>query len=166
MTGIDIVVRPAAPGDAEAICTIYNQGIEDRIATLETQLRTPSERRQWLASRGPRHPVIVAEMGGHVIGWGSLNVFNPRDAYRHVTDFSVYVERGVRGKGVGQRLLGRIIELARDIGYHKLVLSAFPFNETGMALYTKMGFTRVGIYREQGLLDGAWVDTVIMERLL
>ncbi len=164
--GVEITVRPVTLNDAEVICTIYNQGIEDRIATLETQLRTPSERRQWLVSRSPRHPVIVAEMDGRVVGWASLNMFNPRDAYRHVADLSIYVERGVRGKGIGGRLLERLIELARDIGYHKLVLSAFPFNETGMALYTKMGFTRVGIYREQGLLDGSWVDTLIMEKLL
>ncbi|HXG16635.1 MAG TPA: hypothetical protein VNK50_10320, partial [Calidithermus sp.] len=54
-------VRPATAADAEAICRIYNQGIEDRIATLETEQRTPEERRRWLAERGPRHPVIVAE---------------------------------------------------------------------------------------------------------
>ncbi|HET8578668.1 MAG TPA: GNAT family N-acetyltransferase, partial [Methylomirabilota bacterium] len=73
-----IAIRPAAERDAPAIATIYNQGIEDRIATLETELRTPEERRQWLATRGPRHPVIVAEAEGEVVGWGSLNPFNPR----------------------------------------------------------------------------------------
>lgn len=166
MTAAEITVRPAAPADAEAICTIYNQGIEDRIATLETQLRTPSERRQWLATRGSRHPVIVAEVDGRVTGWGSLNAFNPREAYRHVADFSVYVERTWRGTGVGRALLGRLIELAREHGYHKMVLAAFPFNQAGVALYERMGFTQVGIYREQGLLDGKWVDTLIMEKLL
>ena len=35
-----------------------------------------------------------------------------------------------------------------------------------MALYTKLGFRTVGIYREQGRLDGRWVDTIIMEKLL
>ena len=166
MTTAGITVRPAAPGDAEAICTIYNQGIEDRIATLETQVRTPSERRQWLASRGPRHPVIVAEVEGRVVAWGSLNAFNPRDAYKHVADFSVYVERAWRGKGVGRALLGRLIDLAREHGYHKIVLAAFPFNQAGVSLYERMGFTQVGIYREQGLLDGKWVDVLIMEKLL
>src|SRR2546426_11166923 len=91
-------VRPAVEDDADAICRIYNQGIEDRVATLETELRTPDERRQWLTARGPRHPVIIAEdADGAVLGWGSLNVFNPRDAYRFVADFSIYVERGARG---------------------------------------------------------------------
>ena len=160
-------IRLAADGDAEAICRIYNQGIEDRVATLETELRTPGERRQWLASRSPRHPVIVAETPpGDVVGWGSLNVFNARPAYRYVADFSVYVDREYRGKGVGRVLLSRLVELAREHGYHKLVLSAFPFNSGGMALYERMGFRTVGIYQEQGQLDGRWVDTIIMEKLL
>ena len=159
-------VRLATPQDAEAICRIYNQGIEDRVATLETELRTPDERRTWLTSRGPRHPVIVAESGTTIPGWASLNLFNARDAYRFVADISVYVDRAWRGKGVGNVMLARLIELGREHGFHKLVLSAFPTNTGGMALYSKHGFRTVGIYKEMGQLDGAWVDTVIMEKLL
>jgi L-amino acid N-acyltransferase YncA len=180
-------VRLARADDAESICRIYNQGIEDRVATLETELRTPGERRQWLAARDARHPVIVAETSttepgpahgrpptveaglaapATIIGWGSLNVFNPREAYRFVADFSIYVERGWRGKGVGKVLLSHLIELGREHGYHKLVLSAFPTNAGGMALYTQLGFRTVGVYKEQGRLDGRWVDTIIMEKLL
>jgi L-amino acid N-acyltransferase YncA len=198
-------LRLAVEADADAICRIYNQGIEDRLATLETELRTADERRRWLANRSPRHPVIVAEtvvagtvvagaarpaqaVGGlpqvvsgsapatssapatpvlpMITGWGSLNVFNPREAYRFVADFSVYVERGWRGKGVGSRLLERLVELARQHGFHKMVLSAFPTNTSGVALYEKFGFRTVGVYREQGVLDGHWVDTVVMEKLL
>jgi L-amino acid N-acyltransferase YncA len=146
---VDCRVRAATEADAAAICLIYNQGIEDRLATLETELRTPDERRQWLKARSPRQPVIVA-----------------RECYRHVADISVYVERRWRGKGVGRVLLARLIELGREHGFHKLVLSAFPFNQAGVALYEKLGFRTVGIYKEQGLLDGTWVDTIIMERLL
>ena len=163
----DLKVRPAHADDAQAICRIYNQGIEDRVATLETELRTPEERRHWLASRSPRHPVIVAEAAdARVAGWGSLNVFNAREAYRFVADFSIYVARDHRGTGVGSVLLTRLLELGREHGYHKLVLSAFPTNASGMALYTKLGFRTVGVYEEQGLLDGRGVDTIIMEKLL
>jgi L-amino acid N-acyltransferase YncA len=162
----DYRVRAATAADAEAICRIYNQGIEDRVATLETELRTPEERAAWLAARGPRHPVIVAEDDGPIIGWGSLNQFNPRDAYRHVVDFSIYVERAYRGRGVGKVMLARLIELAREQRYHKMVLSAFPSNSGGMALYERMGFRTVGVYKEQGMLDGRWVDTIVMEKLL
>ena len=160
-------VRLATSFDADAICRIYNQGIEDRVATLETELRTPDERRAWMSGKSSRHPVIVAENErGEVVGWGSLNVFNARDAYRHVVDISVYTERSHRGKGVGSALLSRLIELSREHGFHKLVLSAFPTNHGGMALYNKHGFRTVGIYKEQGLLDGHWVDTIVMEKLL
>jgi L-amino acid N-acyltransferase YncA len=160
-------LRLAMASDAEAICRIYNQGIEDRIATLETELRTPDERRQWLAGRGPRYPVIVAEDDtGEVTAWASLNIFNPREAYRFVADVSVYVERRWRGKGAGRVLLEQLVELGRQHGFHKLVLAAFPFNAAGMALYERLGFRTVGIYREQGQLDGKWVDTIVMERML
>ena len=159
-------VRLATRQDADAIARIYSQGIEDRIATLETEVRSAEERRAWLASRGPRHPVVVALQDAEVVGWASLNPFNPRPAYSYVADFSVYVERAGRGKGVGGALLERLIELAREHGYHKMVLAAFPWNAGGMALYAKHGFRTVGIYREQGLLDGKWVDTIVMERLL
>jgi L-amino acid N-acyltransferase YncA len=195
-------LRLATATDAEAICRIYNQGIEDRVATLETELRTPAERRQWLASHDARHPVIVAELTERLsadaepgraslrppsvqaglmvpattvqagltvpatIAWASLNVFNARDCYRFVADISVYVERSWRGKGVGRVLLEKLTELGRRHGFHKLVLSAFPGNASGMALYAKSGFRTVGIYHEQGQLDGKWVDTIVMEKLL
>jgi L-amino acid N-acyltransferase YncA len=160
-------VRDATPEDAEAIARIYNQGIEDGNATLETALRTPEERRQWLTARGPRHPVIVAvREGGEVVGWASLNQFNPRAAYDHVTDISVYVAREWRGTGVGRVLLPALEERARQIGYHKLVLAGFPWNTPGMRLYERCGFTTVGIYHEQGQLGGRWVDVILMEKIL
>jgi L-amino acid N-acyltransferase YncA len=161
-----LAIRPAVPADAEAVCRIYNQGIEDRQATLETTPRTPDERRAWLQGRSPRHPVLIAERDGSIVGWVSLNPFNPRSCYDHVGDLSLYVERAARGSGVGRRLLEALIGQARGLGYHKLVLSAFPYNAAGCALYARCGFRTVGIYREQGMLDGEWVDVILMERLL
>jgi phosphinothricin acetyltransferase len=160
-------VRDATLEDAEAIARIYNQGIEDRVATLETALRTGEERRQWLEARSARHPVIVAvQSDGRVTGWASLNPFNPRPAYDHVADFSVYVDRSARGTGMGRLLLEALEERARQIGYHKLVLAAFPTNAAGMRLYARRGFQVVGTYHEQGMLDGRWVDVIVMEKIL
>jgi len=166
MATTTIAIRNAEPADAKAIAVIYNQGIEDRLATLETQTRSAEERRAWLAARGVRHPVLVGEASGRVVGWGSLNSFNPRPAYDRVADFSVYVERGWRGRGVGRQLLEALIARGRELDYHKLVLAAFPFNAAGVALYRRLGFAEVGVYREQGQLDGKWVDVIAMEKLL
>ncbi len=160
-------IRPAIMADTGSIAHIYNQGIEDQVATLETELRTPQERGEWLAARGPRHPVLVTEDDtGTVVGWGSLNAFNPRHAYDHVADLSVYVERGQRGRGLGKLLLQVLEQQASQLSYHKLVLASFPINTAGMALYKKLGFRAVGIYHEHGMLDGKWIDVIIMEKLL
>ncbi|MFN8512493.1 MAG: arsinothricin resistance N-acetyltransferase ArsN1 family A [Thermomicrobiales bacterium] len=160
-------IREATSADAAAIARIYNQGIEDRIATLETAIRSPEERAEWLAARSQRHPVLLALAGDWtIVGWGSLNPFNPRPAYDHVVDFSLYVAREQRGRGIGDALLGALTDRARALGYHKMVLAALPINAPGMRLYERHGFRTVGIYHEQGMLDGRWVDVIIMEKML
>ena len=159
-------IRIAESRDAEVICDIYNQGIEDRIATLETRLRTPMERRTWLEAREARYPVVVCERAGGVCGWASLNPFNPREAYDYVADFSVYIGREFRGRGIGGALLAHLEVLAAQRGFHKLVLAMFPSNSAGVALYRRKGFREVGTYREHGRLDGRWVDILIMEKIL
>ena len=160
-------IRDARKEDTEAIARIYNQGIEDRAATLETQLRTPEERAEWLAARGPRHPVLVAvDKAGAAVGWASLNAFNPRPAYSYVADISIYVAREQRGRGIGDALMSALEARARLLGYHKMVLAAFPTNMPGMRLYERHDFQTVGTYHEQGMLDDRWVDVIVMEKIL
>ncbi len=162
----EVTVRDAGWVDVPAILEIHNQGIIDRVATLDLDPHTLEQKRDWFERHGARHPVIVAEAGGAVAGWSSLNEFNPRPAYRFVADLSVYIRREWRGRGVGSLLLGGIIERGKALGYHKIVLSAFPFNAAGMRLYERFGFRTVGIYKEMGLVDGKWTDTIIMEKML
>ena len=166
MTTTRMILRDAGESDAGDICIIYNQGIEDRDATLETEFRTVDERARWLANRGPRHPVLLAERDGQVLGWGSLNPFNPRPAYDGVVDFSIYILREARGQGVGAFLLTGLEARARSIGFHKMVLAMFDWNTPGVRLYHGHGFRTVGVYREQGMLDGRRVDVMLMEKLL
>ena len=164
----DVSVRPATADDAAAICTIYNQGIEDRVATLETELRTPEERRQWMASRGPRHPVVVRDPPA-ARSWGGAastrsTCVPPTTTWW--TSRSTWSGPG-GGAGWGKALLQHVLGLARQLGYHKMVLATFPYNDAGLALYRRTGFTPVGVYHwQQGQLDGRWVDVLIMEQLL
>ncbi len=163
----DMEIRAATNEDVAAITRIYNQAIEDRSATLEMDLRAPEERAEWLAAHGSRHPVLVTvDSTGTVVGWGSLNLFNARPVYVHVVDFSIYVAREQRGRGIGDALLSVLEERARAFGYHKMVLAALPTNAPGMRLYERHGFQTVGIYHEQGMLDQRWVDVIVMEKLL
>src|SRR5215471_16216407 len=162
----ELYIRAARFADLPLIQDIHNQGIADRVATLDTELRTVADTQLWFKRHGLRHSVLVAEAGGSIAGWASLNTFNVRPAYQYVADLSIYLARPWRGKGLGARLLSPLIALAGELGYHKIVLSAFPTNTAGMRLYARQGFTTVGIYKEMGLLDGRWVDTIIMEKLL
>ena len=158
-------VRRAVAGDVEAITDIYNQGIEDRIATLEVNQKSAKEIGEWF-SRDPRYVILATERDGEVIGWTSLNPYSHRCAYAGVADLSVYVRRDQRGQGVGTKLLEEIEEQAAENGFHKIVLFTFPFSELGQGLYRKRGYREVGVFREQGKLDGQYVDVMAMEKIL
>ena len=161
------VTREATLEDVYRITEIYNQGIEDRVATLETRLRDPKEMEAWLLNRSEDHKVLViADEANQALGWASLNVFNTRCCYSGVVDISIYIKRSMRGKGLGKILLQSLIETAKTQGFHKLVLSTFGFNEGGRKLYQALGFREVGTYIQQGMLDGKWVDVTLMEKLL
>jgi L-amino acid N-acyltransferase YncA len=160
-------VRPAVPTDAAAIALIYNQGIEDRIATFETELRDADERRRWLEEHDEMHPVIVAESPeGQVVGWGSISAISPRRCYSGVGEYSVYVRRDVRGRGLGSGLLESLIGRAAAQGYWKLIGRMFSFNEGSRHLSRQLGFREVGVLEKHGKLDRRWVDVVEVERLI
>jgi L-amino acid N-acyltransferase YncA len=162
----DVAIRPAVVADATAIAEIYNQGILDRSATFETELRTPAERAAWLTDREPRFVVLAAERGGQVVGWASLSPYSSRPCYRGVAEFSIYVDRSARGQGVGSRLLGGLIAAAEREGFWKLTSRLFLFNEASRALHRRLGFREIGINEQHGKLDGRWLDTVTIERLI
>lgn len=159
-------VRPARISDATAIAAIYNQGIEDRVATFETSLYSAQERAHWISDRDPRFAVLVAQTDAKVVGWLSLNPYSARAVYRFVADISIYVDRAARGQRVGTRLLQAGLDWARQNNFHKLVLTLFPENRAARRLYQTNGFQSVGILHQQAKLDGQWRDTELMECLL
>ena len=159
-------VRPAADGDFVEITRIYNEGIEDRLATLESDPKTEREVRAIFSGRASRYELLVAERGGAIRGWASLNPYSHRCSYNGVADLSVYVERNSRGTGIGRGLLEALVKCAIGNGFHKIVLFTFPDNDAGQRLYRRLGFREVGIFREQGTLDGRYVDVMAMEKLL
>jgi L-amino acid N-acyltransferase YncA len=112
-------LRLATTEDAAAIASIYNQGIEDRIATFETRLRTPQEIEQWFDGV---HPIVVLETDEHqVMAFASTSVYRPRPCYAGIAEFSVYVEREWRGRGAGRQVLEGLLQEVEKSGYWKLV---------------------------------------------
>lgn len=160
-----MTIRPASTEDAPRITDIYNQGIAERGATFETEPRTVDSMRARL-EEADRFPLLVAEERGRVVGWAGLGSYRARACYAGIAEFSIYLDRSARGRGIGRQLLEALIAAARERGYWKLVSRIFPFNTASRALCRACGFREVGIYEKHGQLDGKWLDVVIVERLI
>ena len=161
-----LAVRRASPDDLDAIRVIYNEGIEDRVATLDTEPKSAAEIEAWWHEHDGAYAVLVATDAGVVIGWASLNRFSQRCAHSAIADLSVYVTRSHRGRGVGAELLRRLEENARTSGFRKIVLHALDSNEQGKGLYRKCGFREVGVFEQHGVIDGGFADVVVMEKII
>ncbi len=159
------LVRNATPDDLDAIRRIHNEGIADH-ATLDTEPKSAGDVAAWWSAHADRYAVIVAEIEAQVVGWASLNAYSHRCAYRFVADLSVYVARERRGTGVGSALLAALERTAKANDFHKIVLFALAMNANGRQAYRKAGYVDVGIFREQGQLDGKFVDVIAMEKVL
>ena len=155
--------RPAIPEDAAAIARIYNGGIEERVATFETRLRTTEEILYWF---GGRHPVVVVEEGGEVLAFAATSEYRSRRCYAGVAEFSVYADRGARRRGAGGMAMGALIPAAERAGFWKLVSRVFVENAPSRRLLSSAGFREVGVYEEHARLDGVWRDVVIVQCFL
>lgn len=162
-----MTTRLAQAADATTICSIYNEGIADRIATFETRPRAPGDIAAWF---GGRHPVVVVEDTasgvGEVIAFAASSLYRPRECYAGIAEFSVYVARAARGRGAGRRAMEALIAAAAAAGFTKLVSRVFVENTASLGLLRSMGFREVGVYEKHGQLDGVWRDCVIVERLI
>ena len=158
-----LVARRAVVADAPAIARIYNEGIEDRIATFETAPRDEAEVRRWFDRP---HPLVVVEEAGRVVAFAASFPSSGRCSDAKNVDFSVYVARKARGRGAGRAAMTALVEAAREGGYNKLVSGVFPENTASRSLLQRMGFREVGTHERHGKLDGAWRDVVLVERLL
>lgn len=101
-------IRPGELKDLSAITAIYNQGIEDGIATLEVRGKSEEEVRIWLFDRSERYSVLVIEEEGVIAGWTALQPYRYRAAYEGVAELSIYIDRNQRGKGIGRKLLNAL----------------------------------------------------------
>src|SRR4051794_40067723 len=102
---MDLRIRLATADDLEAIREIYNYYVLHSTCTYQLEPETAEDRRQWFAKRSTAHPVVVAETGDGVVGWGSLSPWNPREGYNATVEFSVYVRHDAHRKGVGRGIV-------------------------------------------------------------
>lgn len=139
---------------------IYREGINTGQATF---LQTVPDWYEW--DRGHlSHSRIVALVNGDVVGWAALSPVSQRPHYLGVAEVSVYVCEPMRGKKVGTVLLSALICRSEENGIWTLQSSIFPENTASVRLHEACGFRVMGRRERIAQQNGAWRDTLILER--
>jgi L-amino acid N-acyltransferase YncA len=161
-------LRPASQGDLAAIAAIYEPEVRHGTATFELEPPDAAELGRRLAKvRAAGLPWLVAELDGRVGGYAYAAPYRDRPAYRFTVEDSVYLAAEARGRGLGQRLLGAVIEASRDAGMRQMVaVIGDSANVASVRLHRNCGFADVGTLRDVGFKLGRWLDTVLMQRSL
>jgi len=163
---VQVEVRLAGAGDAEATRSIYNAEVIGSTVTFDLVPRSLDDQQAWLELHAGAHPAIVAVVGGEVVGFGSLSPYRSRPAYATSVEDSVYVRADRRGLGCGRALLGELVTLATAHGFHAMMARIVGGHEASIALHRSCGFGLVGVEREIGRKLGRWLDVALMQRML
>lgn len=162
----ELPIRPATLADLEAITAIYNEAIATTTATFDTEPKTLEEQRTWFEKHGPRHPILVAELAGRVIGWASLTPWSDRCAYSDTAETSSYVKAEYRGRGVGRQLKAALIEEAHRLGFHTLLARIAEGSDASLHINRSMGFVPVGLMKEVGMKFGKRLGVHLLQLIL
>src|SRR5216684_3828782 len=126
-----MTTRAATLEDAGAMARIYNEGIQDRVATFETRLRSVDAVLGWFDGV---HPIVVVEENGQVVAFAATSAYRPRECYAGIAETSVYVARSFRRKGAGRLAMTALLEAAGRAGLWKLLSRIFPENQASLNL--------------------------------
>jgi phosphinothricin acetyltransferase len=162
----NIIIRPAAPDDLAAINAIYNYYVVHSTCIWTTQPCSEAERKAWYQEHGPSMPVLVAEHGGRVVGWGALGPFRAAYAAAGTLEDSIYVHHDVHRQRIGSQLLGALIEVARHLGLHSLLANISADQTPSVRLHEKFGFQKVAHLRDVGQKFNQRFDAIYLQLLL
>ncbi|WP_124727472.1 GNAT family N-acetyltransferase [Staphylospora marina] len=161
-----IIIRAARPEDLPALTGIYNHAVIHTTATFDLEPQSLEERKRWMESHGPLHPLLVAEEDGNVLGYCGILPYRTKPAYSRTVEISVYVHPEARRRGVAGRLMEAMIQLARSLKHHVIIAGITGGNEASFRLHRKYGFREVGVLKEVGFKFGAWQDVHFFQLML
>lgn len=168
-TGIPFTIRPAETGDQPAILANIDAVCAEEIyLSTDTYVPTSDWRHVFEdpSNNGDSHLLIVAQTGGVIIG--HLRVFPalPGSKCRHVGDIGIVLITAWRDQGIGTAMLEYSIAWAGQSGYEKLIASTMATNQRAMKIFSKLGFIQEGIRKAQFLVQGNYIDEVLLGLLL
>jgi L-amino acid N-acyltransferase len=164
---MEIKIRPYKSADTQAILDIINHNILHSTALYDYNIRTYEQQQTLLEEKiNKNFPVIVAELGGQVAGFGMYGEFRFREAYKFTVEHSVYVNETFHSKGIGKILLQELIDLAKKQKLHTMIAVIDSENQSSVTFHEKFGFKTVGIIKESGYKFDRWLDSVFMQLIL
>ncbi len=163
---VPLLVRPATPADLPAVDAIYNHYVATSTCTFQTIPSTLDERLAWFHAHDAAHPITVAVDEEEIVGWGSLSVYNPRQAYARTVEDSIYVRHDQHRRGVGRVLLADLLERARALGHHTVIAGVAEGQAASLALHESFGFVEKGRLAELGYKLGRWVGVIYLQKMI
>jgi phosphinothricin acetyltransferase len=160
VSAVPVSIEAMTPAHWDGVRRVYLEGIATGDATFETG--APAWEAWDAAHRADCR--LVAISAGEVLAWAALSRVSERCVYGGVAEVSVYVAASARGRGLGTRLLERLIESSEAAGLWTLQAGIFPENAASIALHERCGFRPVGVRRRLGRLAGRWRDVALLER--
>jgi L-amino acid N-acyltransferase YncA len=160
------VIREATSNDAVACCDIYNHFIATSICTFEEDPLTVDDMQQRMQSPSLITPWLVAEEQGTVQGYAYAGKWNPRSAYRHSAECSVYLHYEMTGQGLGRKFYETLIGRLREQNFHCAMGGISIPNPASIALHENLGFEKVAHYKQVGWKMGQWVDVGYWQLML
>ncbi|MFB7866924.1 GNAT family N-acetyltransferase [Streptomyces sp. NPDC056069] len=163
MTVPEIRIRGAARADERALAAL------DRAtwSHLHAVLPAPAPGQPFYDERHLPEHYLVAETGAERVGYLRLVPPTPMACHAHVRQIQgLAVAESVRGRGVARTLLRAAMDRARGEGATRITLRVLGHNAPARALYAAEGFTVEGVLPGEFLLDGTFVDDVLMGRSL
>jgi L-amino acid N-acyltransferase len=119
----------------------------------------------WFKKHDQKHPLIVAELNGLVIGWASLSEWSDRCAYSETAEISLYVKKEYQGIGIGRNLLQKIMQEGQKTGLHTVVARIAEGNERSIDLFKSERFENIGVMKEVGKKFGKRLDVYLMQKI-
>ena len=156
-------LRPASAADWPRMREIFLEGIATGVASFETDETVPSDFEDWIQHKHG-DSLIAAEGPDGLVGWAALAPASHRECYRGVAESQLYVAEQARGQGIGDLLLGGLIESSRAMGIWTIEAIVFPENQASRRLFARHGFREVGRREKIARMNGEWRDTLLLER--
>lgn len=161
------MIRPAEAGDLGAVAAIYAHYVEHTAVTFDYEAPTVAEWEARLAAAAARrHPWLVAEAAGAVVGYAYAAPFRAKPAYARTVETTIYLHHDHGGHGLGRRLYEPLLSELAARDFHLVVAGMTLPNAASQALHRALGFQPVGTFAQVGFKHGAWWDVEFLQRPL